>query len=118
MECIDSSDRGHVALAHISGLAGYLVPLGGVIAPVVMMVLAEQNSQAKRAAKQALALNVFVFLLSALLVLSALTIVMIPVAIVMGSLLGLCAVGLPIYGLVQALSGHFCRYPCVGSFAD
>ncbi|HIG11072.1 MAG: DUF4870 domain-containing protein [bacterium] len=118
MECIDSSDRGHVALAHISGLAGYLVPLGGVIAPVVMMVLAEQNSQAKRAAKQALALNVFVFLLSALLVLSALTIVMIPVAIVMGSLLGLCAVGLPIYGLVQALSGHFCRYPFVGSFAD
>ena len=59
MERIDEANRSSVALAHISGLAGYVVPFGGVIAPILMMMGAEDGSQEERAAKQALALNIF-----------------------------------------------------------
>jgi len=118
MERIDASDRGTVALAHISGLGGYVVPFGGVVAPILMMIAADDGSQAERAAKQALALNVFVFIMGLLLVISSFTIVLIPVAIGCGIILALLALGLPIYGLVKAMSGECCRYPFVGSFAE
>lgn len=118
MEVIDEPDRNLVALAHISGLAGYLIPFGGIIAPILMMVAADDGSQAKRAAKQALALNVFVFVMTIMLVLIAFTIVLIPVSIGLGIVLGVGALGLPIYGVVRAMSGEFCFYPVVGSFAE
>ncbi|MDE0905051.1 MAG: DUF4870 domain-containing protein [Planctomycetota bacterium] len=118
MERIDEANQNSVALAHISGLAGYVIPFGGVIAPILMMMGAEDGSQEERAAKQALALNVFVFIMGILLVISALTIVLIPVAIVCGAVVGVLGFGLPIYGLVKALDGEFCRFPFVGAFAE
>lgn len=118
METINESDRNLVALAHLSGLGGYVIPFGGVIVPILMMMSAEEGSQAKRAAKQALALNVFVIVMGILLVIAFFTIVLIPVVIGLGIVLGLAAFGLPIYGVVRALSGEFCRYPVVGSFAE
>ena len=83
-----------------------------------MMMGAEDGSQEERAAKQALALNVFVFIMSILLVISALTIVLIPVVMVCGAVVGVLGFGLPIYGLVKALDGEFCRFPFVGAFAE
>jgi len=118
MERIDEANRSSVALAHISGLAGYVVPFGGIIAPILMMMGAEDGSQEERAAKQALALNVFVFIMSILLFISAFTIVLIPLVFICAAVLGLLGLGLPIYGLAKALSGEFCRFPFVGVFAE
>ena len=102
------------ALAHLAGYGGYIIPIGGVLLPILLMMGAEEGSTVKLAAKQALGLNVFVFLASILLVVLWFTVVLIPVAWAVTAALGLVALVLPAVGAIQAMNGRLCIYPFIG----
>jgi len=114
IETIATEDRTLAALTHLSGLAGYLIPMGGVIVPIVIWIVKSESPVISSIAKQALLLNVIVFVLVALTALLWLTIILIPVVIVFWVALGLAAVVLPIVGAVKASDGVYYRYPVVG----
>jgi len=114
IETIAAEDRTLAALTHLSGLAGYLIPMGGVIVPIVIWIVKSESPVISSIAKQALLLNVIVFVLVALTALLWLTIILIPVVIVFWVALGLAAVVLPIVGAVKASDGVYYRYPVVG----
>ena len=65
-------------------------------------------------AKQALLLNVIVFLLVAGSALLWLTILLIPAVVIFWILLALAAIALPIVGAIKAFDGVYYRYPVVG----
>jgi uncharacterized Tic20 family protein len=114
IETIAAEDRTLAALTHLSGLAGYLIPMGGVIVPIVIWIVKSESPVISSIAKQALLLNVIVFALVALTALLWLTIILIPVVVVFWMALGLAAVVLPIVGAVKASDGVYYRYPVVG----
>ncbi len=57
---ITVEDRTLAALTHLSGLAGYLIPLGGVV-PLVIWWMQRESAEIAGIAKQAILLNVIVF---------------------------------------------------------
>jgi len=120
---IAPQDRSWAIIAHLSGLAGYLIPLGGVIAPIILIFMKRDDSPVVGSiAKQALYLNIFVFVttlvVGAVCFFLVLTVIGIPLAFVLGALSGipltLVALGLPIIGAVKASSGEYFSYPIVG----
>ena len=113
-EILSSDDRNLAILAHLSGLAGYIIPLGGAIVPLCMMFFLSDRRQVARIAQQALYLNIAVFLVAIAAVICVFTIVLIPVAWVVGLLLTPVAVILPIIGAIKAANGEVYRYPVVG----
>ena len=111
---ISEDERGLAAVTHLSGLAGYVIPLGGVIVPIIIWIVKSESRTISTIAKQALLLNVLVFaavLVSAILML---TIILIPVVIIFWIALGLAALALPIVGAIKAHEGTYYRYPLVG----
>lgn len=112
---IASEDRGLAVMTHLAGLAGYIIPLGGVIVPIVIWVVKSDNRTISAIAKQAVLLNVVVFLLALVLFLPALTLILIPVSIAGWIALALTALALPIVGAVKASEGRFYSYPLVGT---
>ncbi len=114
-QTISDSDRSLAVLAHLSGLAGYIIPLGGAVVPVCMMLFIKDRPQVVQLAKQALFLNIAVFLAAIAAFICIATIILIPVAWVVGVLLTPIAVLLPIIGALKAANGEFFRYPVVGS---
>jgi len=108
-------ERTLAAITHLSGLAGYLIPLGGIIVPIVIWAVKSDSKVISTIAKQAVLLNVLVFLTIGVTALLWLTVILIPFVIVLWCLLGLAAIALPIIGLVKALDGTFYRYPAVGA---
>jgi uncharacterized Tic20 family protein len=113
-QTISESDRSFAILAHLSGLAGYIVPFGGAIVPVCMMLFLTDRPQVVKIAKQALLLNVAVFLAAIAAIVCVFTIILIPVAWIVGVLLTPIAVVLPIIGAIKAANGELYRYPVVG----
>lgn len=111
---VASEDRMMTALAHLAGYGGYIIPVGGVLLPILLMMGAEEGSTVKLAAKQALGLNVFVFLATLLLVVLWFTVVLIPVAWAVTAALGFVALVLPAVGAIQAMNGRLCVYPFIG----
>jgi hypothetical protein len=111
---IAPEERTLAALTHLSGLSGYLIPLGGVLVPIIIWAVKRDSKVVSSIAKQALLLNVAVFVLIAGTVLLWLTIVLIPVVILFWVLLGIAALALPIVGAIRALDGVYYRYPVVG----
>jgi len=65
-------------------------------------------------AKQALLLNLVVFLVGGAAALLLLTIILIPLVIAFWVVLGLVAIVLPIVGAIRAMDGVYYRYPLVG----
>jgi uncharacterized Tic20 family protein len=112
---INQEDRVLAACTHLSGLAGYIIPLGGVIVPIIIMVVKSESRVISGIAKQALLLNIIVFLAAGLAAILLLTVVLIPVVILFWALLGLAAIALPIVGAVKANDGIYYQYPVVGS---
>ncbi len=111
---IAPEERTLAACAHLSGLAGYLIPLGGLLVPLILWLTKKDSPVVSSIAKQALFLNLAVF---AALVLTAgllLTIVLIPAVLLFWVLLMLAAVALPIAGAIRAWDGVYFRYPFVG----
>jgi len=111
---IAPEERTLAALTHLSGLAGYVIPLGGVLVPIIIWAVKSDSKVISSIAKQALVLNVIVFLLIAGTAILWLTILLIPIVIAFWVLLGLAAIALPIVGAIKALDGTYYRYPVVG----
>ena len=57
---ISPEERSLAALTHLSGLAGYLVPLGGILAPIIIYILKKESAVIASIAKQAVILNVVI----------------------------------------------------------
>jgi uncharacterized Tic20 family protein len=111
---IAPEERTLAALTHLSGLSGYVIPLGGVVVPIIIWMVKSDSKVISSVAKQALILNVVVFVLIAATVLLWLTVVLIPVVILFWILLGIAAIALPIVGAIKAFEGTYFRYPVVG----
>lgn len=115
---IAPNDRSLAALTHLSGLAGYIIPLGGVLVPIIIMIVKSDNRVISTIAKQALWLNVAVFLAVGLSAILVITLILIPAIIVFWVLLALAAVILPIVGALKANDGIYYRYPWIGLHLD
>jgi len=111
---IPAEQRTLAAMTHLSGLAGYIIPLGGVIVPIIIWAVKSDSPAIASIAKQALLLNVVVFLTFSALALLWLTIILIQLVIVAWIGLGLIAIALPIVGAVKASEGAYYKYPVVG----
>ena len=111
---IEPQDRTLAILTHLSGLAGYIIPLGGVLVPIIIWIVKSDDRVIAGIAKQAVLLNVAVFVVGCALALLMLTVILIPVTFLGWAVLGLIAVILPIVGAVKASDGEYYRYPVVG----
>lgn len=111
---VATEDRTLAALTHLSGLSGYLVPLGGAIVPIVIWAVNKESPIISSIAKQALLLNVMVYLLIAVTAVLWITIILIPAVVIFWLLLMTAAVVLPIVGALKANQGTYYRYPVIG----
>jgi uncharacterized Tic20 family protein len=111
---IAPEERTLAALTHLSGLSGYVVPLGGVVVPLIIWAVKSDSRVIASIAKQAVFLNLVVFVLIAGTVLLWLTIILIPIVILFWVVLGLVAIALPIIGAIKAFEGTYYRYPVIG----
>ena len=111
---ISSDERGLAAITHLSGLAGYILPFGGVIVPVIIWVVKKESPVISSIAKQALMLNVIVFVIFCALAVLWITIILIPLVILAWIALGIVAIALPVVGAVKASEGTYFRYPVIG----
>ena len=111
---IAPEERTLAALTHLSGLAGYIVPLGGVLVPILLWIAKSDSRIVSSIAKQAVLLNVVVWVLIGVTAILWITILLIPVVILFWVALGLVALALPIFGAVKAWDGTYYRYPIVG----
>ena len=118
IETIVPEERGLAAVTHLSGLAGFVLPLGGVVVPIIIWIVKSDSPVISRIAKQALLLNVIVFLAVLVTAVLWLTLILIPVVILFWILLGLVAIALPVVGAIRASEGRFYRYPFVGALVD
>ena len=115
---IPQEDRGLALATHLSGLAGYLIPLGGVLVPIIIWVVKKDSRLIATIAKQAILLNVIAFLAICFALVLSITIILIPVAVVLGIVVGLAAIALPIIGAIKANDGVYYRYPLIGLSPD
>ena len=111
---IDPEERGLAAFTHLSGLAGYIIPLGGVIVPIIIWMVKKESAVVAGIAKQALLLNVIVFVVFLATAVLWITIILIPLVILFWIGLVIAALALPIVGAMKASQGDYYRYPVVG----
>lgn len=111
---IAPEERVLAAWTHLSGLSGYLIPLGGILVPIILWVAKKDSRVVSSIAKQAILLNVAVFLAIAVSAVLWITIVLIPLVILFWIALGIVAIVLPIVGAIRAWDGTYYRYPLVG----
>ncbi|MGD8374937.1 MAG: DUF4870 domain-containing protein [Acidobacteriota bacterium] len=111
---IAPEERGLAAITHLSGLAGYILPLGGLLVPILIWIVKSDSRVISSIARQALLLNVMVWILGIVLIIPFFTVILIPLAIVGWIMLGLVALILPIVGALKASDGAYYRYPLVG----
>jgi uncharacterized Tic20 family protein len=112
---IQAEDRTLAMLTHLSGLAGYIIPLGGILVPIIIWFVKKDHRVIASIAKQAILLNIAVFVSGCALALLILTVILIPVVFMGWAVLGLIAVILPIIGAVKASDGEYYTYPVIGS---
>lgn len=115
---IAPEERALATLTHLSGLAGYIFPLGGIVVPVIIWLTKKDSPVISSIAKQAILLNAIAFLFLCVGIAMLFTILLIPVSIVGFCVLGLAALGLPIIGAIKAADGNYYRYPVVGITPD
>ncbi|MEI6246521.1 MAG: DUF4870 domain-containing protein [Acidobacteriota bacterium] len=115
---IPFSERGLASITHLSGLAGYIFPLGGIVVPIFIYLTKSDSPVIRAIARQAILLNLTVFALACAGVALFFTILLIPAVIVGWVVLGFAALGLPIIGAIKAADGTYYRYPVVGATPD
>ena len=111
---IPQEERTLAALTHLSGLAGYILPLGGVIVPIIILLVKGESRVISTVAKQALLLNVVIFIAGLAGFVLFLTVILIPLVILFWILLGLVAVAFPVIGALKANDGEYYSYPVIG----
>ena len=112
---IAPEDRGSAVLTHLSGLSGYIVPFGGVIVPIIIWITRKDQPLITAIARQAVFLNVGVFIAFLVSAILLMTVILIPFIILFWCALGIAAVGFPVWGAIKANGGVYFRYPVVGS---
>jgi uncharacterized protein len=112
---IPPEDRALAAMTHLSGLAGYIIPLGGVLVPIIIWMTKQDTPVIAAIARQAVLLNLTVFALVVVSFILWITIILIPLMIALCIALGIAAVALPVIGAIKANGGIYYRYPVVGS---
>lgn len=111
---IGPNERGLAAITHLSGLAGYIIPFGGVLVPIIIWIVKKDSAIISSIAKQAILLNCIVFLLIITSAVLWITLILIPAVIVFWCVLAIAALALPIVGAIKASDGTYYRYPVVG----
>jgi len=111
---IAPEERALATLTHLSGLAGYIVPFGGVLVPIIIWMVKKDSPVISSIAKQAVLLNLIVFLLFCAGWVLFITILLIPAVLLGWAILGVAAVALPIVGAMKAADGNYYRHPVVG----
>jgi uncharacterized protein len=111
---IAPEDRTLAALTHLSGLAGYIIPLGGVLVPIIIWLTRKDSPVIVGIAKQAILLNVIVFVLITCTIVLMITIVLIPFLVLFWIVLAVAAIALPIVGAIKANQGTYYAYPVIG----
>ena len=111
---IAPEERGMASITHLSGLAGYIIPLGGLIVPIIIWVTKSESRVISSIAKQAILLNVIVWVLIGASAILWITIILIPAVLVFWLVLACVALALPIMGAVKASEGTYYKYPVVG----
>ena len=112
---ISSEERGLATFTHLSGLSGYIIPFGGVLVPIILWMVNKDSPIVSAVARQAILLNVIVFILVGFSFVLWFTIVLIPLMATVALVLLVTAVALPVVGAVKANKGVYYRYPVVGS---
>ena len=113
---VPQQDRTLAMLTHLSGLSGYIIPFGGTLVPIIIWLVKKDESPVIAAiARQAILLNVVVFVLFCVGVVLFFTIILMPAAILGWCVLGIAGLVLPIIGAIKANDGLYYRYPVVGS---
>jgi len=115
---IAPEDRTLAALTHLSGLSGYIVPFGGILVPILIWATKKDTPVIASIAKQAILLNLIVFLLVCAGVVLFFTVILIPAVILAWVALGIAAIALPIIGAIRANDGRYYKYPVVGVTPD
>ena len=111
---IPAEDRTVAALTHLSGLAGYVIPIGGAIVPAIIWMVRSDSPLIRTIAKQALWLNLMFYLLFGAAAVLLLTVILIPLVFVFWAVIGFAVIALPIIGALKANQGTYYRYPVVG----
>ena len=111
---IAPEERTLAALTHLSGLSGYIVPFGGILVPILIWATKKDSPVIASIAKQAILLNLIVFLLFCAGVVLFFTVILIPAVVLGWIAMGVAAVALPIIGAIRANDGRYYRYPVVG----
>ncbi len=111
---ISADERGMASITHLSGLAGYIIPLGGIIVPIIIWVLKSESRVLSSIAKQAILLNVVVWLVIGVTAILWFTFILIPVVMLFWLALAGIALALPIIGAVRASERTYYKYPVVG----
>jgi uncharacterized Tic20 family protein len=114
MTAIAPEERTIAALTHLSGLAGYLIPFGGALVPIILWVVKKDSPVVSSVAKQALLLNLCVYLAVGVSAILWITVILIPLVVLFWVALFVAAIVLPIVGAVRASEGRYYRYPVVG----
>lgn len=105
------------------GALSYVIPIGvhvilgfaGWIAALVLFLVFRQKSRfVARHAAQSFAVSVLTFLMGWLAIASAITIILIPIAVILGLLAAVFGIVLPIMGAVRASDGREYEVPVVG----
>ncbi len=112
---IPFEERGLATLAHLSGLAGYIFPLGGIVVPIIIYLVKSESPTIRAIARQAILLNLTAFALICAGIVFFFTVLLIPAVILGWMVLAIAAVALPVIGAIRASEGRFYRYPVVGS---
>jgi uncharacterized protein len=111
---ISPEERTLAAITHLSGLSGYIIPFGGVLVPIIIWIVKSESRVISSIAKQAVLLNLVVFLLAIVGIILLFTVILIPVVFVLAVVVGVGAIVLPIVGALKANQGIYYRYPVVG----
>ena len=113
-QSIAPEERSLAAIAHLSGLAGYVIPFGGILVPIIIWIVKSDSPVISSIAKQAILLNVVVFFVFIVLAILFVTVILIPLIILGWIVLGLAAIVLPVVGALKAHDGVYYQYPLVG----
>lgn len=110
----ERDQRMWAAAAHLSGFSYVLVPGGGIIVPIILMLLKSDDVLTSSVARQALYLNIACIIAGVASFMMIMTIVLIPFAILLGAIAAIFQVVLPIIGAIRSMDGTYYRYPIVG----
>ncbi len=109
---VSSDERNLALLAHLSALAGFLIPLGNVLGPlIVWLTQKEKSAFVADQGVEALNFQITMSIIGIVLVALAITIIGLIVAIPGGLIVGVAWLVLTIVGGIKASSGERYRYP-------